>query len=257
MFFLQFYKQIAACSSKVKMIQKCGAYYNRLDKHMIRVSKFGSVIKTGLASAMLCFASTAAEATYYYFDIKADVGSYDPIVLGEDLELDACGSDVHRATSTDTGTPTYGLCDFNNYSIFSIGWEITFNGVTDTLAYFSGSSVANGLTYTAATGAGSLISQAGSYMIGLWVQFESNSSFTTPDPYWVNSHYGGHYTSTGYTGNDSGYIASQSGERNQDYDSVAFTVTDPVTVPEPAAALLLLPAMALIARRQRKRKQAA
>lgn len=217
------------------------------------VDSLKKIVCSALFAASAMIAAPGASATYYYFDIYSDAGSYDPLVLGEDLELDGCGSEIYRADYTTHTAPVYGLCDLTDYSIYSISWELTFNNVTSTLASFVGSAVSNGLTQTIATGANTLISQAGTYTVGLWVEFESNSYFTTPEPYWV----GNHYTSTGRTGNDSGYIPSQSGLRNTDYSSSSFTVSaPPSSVPEPSSILVLLGGLALVARRERKKLQA-
>ncbi|MFC3050815.1 hypothetical protein [Kordiimonas pumila] len=213
------------------------------------MKNFGFLIKSTCCAALVAFASIGAKATYHYYDISADAGSYSPIVLGEDLQLDACGSDVHQAVAVGyTSNEVYNICsEIPSYSIFGLRWEITFNNVTQVIGEYLSHNMANGLSISVATGAGTLISQAGSYSIGLWVGFADNSSFSLPcyAPY-----------SVGYTGDDSGYIQSQSGYRNLDYDTASLSVTAPAAVPEPAAAFLLLPALIILSRRQRKLQKA-
>ncbi|PCI63794.1 MAG: hypothetical protein COB37_04190 [Kordiimonadales bacterium] len=214
------------------------------------------------AAAVAVCTSASANATHnFYVDVQSDAGTYDPIALGEDLTLDACGSTVHRASATLPSLPSYGLCDFTDLSDFELTWQISFESVTTTLASYSGNSVVNGLAPTFATGAGSLFASAGSYIISLIVDIpDSNAWISLPDGRWARGGCdaginidGVQYGGTGCTSSTS---PNSNGFRNTGFASTTLVV-NAVSVPEPSSALLLLPALALIIRRQRRNRKIA
>lgn len=215
-------------------------------------------VKHSIATGLTAFAlSTAAFAgghkSYEYYDVVSDVGTYDPLVLGEDLDLDACGSYVVNANDANE---TYGLCDFEDWSLdydFTLIWTVTYNGQTSTIGQYSGQytdsgasadgDASDGLQISVATGASTLFSAVGNYVIGLWVDMDDNDSIYLPN----NSYQ--------YTGSDGGttntWSQGDSGLINIDFSSVSLAAT---SVPEPAAAFLLAPAFFMIRRREQKRK---
>ena len=80
----------------------------------------------------------------------------------------------------------------------------------------------------------------GSYMIGLYVAVAGDVYVPLP------------YGSYGATGNDTDLAYDGSTNTSLGYSS--FTINAPASVPEPAAALMLVPALVLIARRSRRRQ---
>lgn len=219
---------------------------------MLKVKSFALA---GLASLFFAGGAIAGNHnSYEYYDVVSDVGTYDPLVLGEDLSLDACGSYVVNANDANE---TYGLCDFEDWSLdydFTIIWTVTYNGQTSTIGQFSGQytdsgnsadgNASDGLQVAVATGANTLFSAVGNYVIGLWVDMDDNDSIYLPN----NSYQ--------YTGNDGGttntWSQGDSGFINIDYSEISVAAVQ--AVPEPAAALLLAPAFFMIRRREQKRK---
>ncbi|MBL4789398.1 MAG: PEP-CTERM sorting domain-containing protein [Kordiimonadaceae bacterium] len=215
------------------------------------------------AATLAACTSVSANATYYYYyvDVLADAGTYDPIALGDDITLDACGSTVHQAVATLPSPRSNDLCDFRDLSDFELTWQVSFESITTTLASYSGSSTVNGLTPTFSTGVGSLFASAGSYIISLIVDIPDGYTYIyLPDGYYgvggcdagINID-GEQYGAVGCTSTTSANI---NGLRNTGFDSTTLVI-NAVSVPEPSSALLLLPALALIIRRQRRRRKAA
>ena len=203
--------------------------------------------------------STSSQATFdFYFDVLAEQGTYAPIALGEDLTVDACGSTLHRATHTPNSQPSYGFCTLSDTALenFEFTWTISQNGVTSTLAEYTGSNAVHGLTPTFTTGVGTLISQVGNYTIGLLIHTpEYWNDVVLPDGNvtraWCDPgvNIGGvHYGPPGTGCSTSGYTTN--GYRNTSYTEASLAVT--AAVPEPEAALLLIPALLVAARRRRK-----
>jgi hypothetical protein len=209
------------------------------------------------ANAIVASAASATNS-YEYYDVVSDVGTYDPLVLGEDLNLDACGSYVVNANDANE---TYGLCDFQDWSLdydFSIIWTVSYGGTTTTIGQYSGQytdsgnsadgNASDGLQISTATGAGTLFNAVGNYVIGLWIDMDDNDSIYLPNnSYQYTGGDGG--TTNSWTQNNSGYI-------NIDYSSVSLGI-EAVSVPEPAAALLLIPGLIMLRRREKLRRAAA
>ncbi|UTW57149.1 hypothetical protein KFE96_09750 [Kordiimonas sp. SCSIO 12603] len=203
--------------------------------------------------------SVEAKATFnFYFDVLAQQDNYSPIALGEDLTVDACGSTLHRATHTPNSQPSYGFCTLSNTALenFEFTWSISQNGVTSTLAEYTGSNAVHGLTPTFSTGAGTLISQVGNYTIGLLIHTpEFWNDVLLPDGNvaraWCDPgvNIGGvHYGPPGTGCSTSGYTTN--GYRNTSFAQASLSVTAPV--PEPETALILIPALLIAMRRRRK-----
>ena len=182
------------------------------------------------ATALMIGISTSASATYTYGDVIADAGTYAPLSLGQNITLNACGS-------TFAG---YSLCDLLGTNKFGIEWFIlkhndqyNYNDWLAQYTYHQAASDAN-LQKTIATGAGaSVINSVGTYLIGLHVISYGD---TIPLPM-------------------SGY--AQGGDSDWNWSGM-FTVseasvTPPSSVPEPLGILLILPSLAYIARRERRR----
>jgi hypothetical protein len=186
-------------------------------------------LAVGFAAAI----TAPSNATYPQGTLTADAGTYAPVSLGTSITLNACGS-------TFAG---FSICDLPSTNKFGIEWFIKRQedaGWTNWLqqyTYHQGA-VAPNLQKTIATGAGTVIDIPGTYFISLHV-ISYGDVIALP---------GGGYARGGTSKWD---------------DSLTFTVsnaapvTPPSSVPEPLAALLLLPGFALIARRERRRRRQA
>jgi hypothetical protein len=212
-----------------------------------------------IASVAGLLASTGAQATYgnsnnytAYLDMLADAGSYGPLVLGENIELDACGSNV----TTSYGTDPNSICAFSDMSNFSVNWWATNldTGISEWLTSSISSpynatfgNAATNAVLTVATGAGSFFNSVGTYIIGLYVA--GSDWVSTPSGYW------------GDFGGDNPYSFNDAFYNNGDLNggtaySSNFEITAPVvTVPEPESLFLLLPGLALMALRERRRRR--
>ncbi len=60
----------------------------------------GAILKRFVAALtgglMMVTASSAVSATYGDWDVSSDAGTYSPIVLGDTISLDACGSSLFQ-----------------------------------------------------------------------------------------------------------------------------------------------------------------
>lgn len=210
--------------------------------------KFLQILGAGLVAFFAVTTATySQDATYPYVDVKSDAGSYDPIALGEDIELDGCGTKIWAAS----GTPTFSWCDVTDYSEFSLSWSVwswdTYSWTT--FASYSDSSVETGLNAVISTGVGTPFTSAGVYYIGLLAEVTSSAynlgkdvSITLP---------GGLIR---YPGGDSSL--SYDGSTNRGFDYTAMVINEATSVPEPLGALLLLPGLVYVARRERRRRKA-
>ncbi|WP_262689479.1 hypothetical protein [Kordiimonas aestuarii] len=183
--------------------------------------------------------SAAATYNYNYFDVLADPGTYGPISLGDDINLNACGSTFHRA---DGSSESYSICDLSNLQDFTLGWVAYSEDSYQILSWYEGSNVANGLETTVSTGTGTFFSDVGNYLIGLYVAVAGDTYVPLP------------YGSYGATGNDTDLAYDGSTNTSGGFSNT-FAVSEVYTpVPEPMAALMLLPGFILIARRERRRR---
>lgn len=219
------------------------------------------VFGTSLLSA------TSANATYnsLFWDVEADAGSFGPVVLGESISLDACGSRLFVVQF-----PTFGasLCNITNISLFSVNWFAKnidtgdFEWLTGGLgtnqnpnlnSIPTGTAAAN-LQTTVNTGSGTFFSSVGTYAIGVYVAGTNNVTFTETTSNGTTS-----FVDTANFGPDFASSLTQAFSDNGSLNNGAdwganFAVTaPPVSVPEPMQLLILLPALLLIARRERKR----
>jgi len=188
------------------------------------------MIKTSLKRLMLAGAATCMMTVpsfgQAYVDITSDVGTFQPVTLGEDISLDPCGSYISFAGSTNT---LNGLCDVTggteNVGLYylissgsvthSLSFGSIFDGIETTIANsivnpsggsnVVGSSSAGILSSAAsvATGVGSLFSTAGTYVISLIATVRSGSSGNTGVFNIGNSSYRG--------GGDSGLLLANTG----------------------------------------------
>lgn len=215
----------------------------------------------GLGSLM----SAPANATYYW-DVTADAGSFAPVALGDDITLDACSSRLTVANNP-SGAGT-SICNLTNISYFSVNW-FAKNITTGAFSWLTGGlgsnqspnlySLANGTAAanrqtTTSTGSGTFFDSVGTYAVGVYVASTTTyTNFTESisnggTPYNYTAAFGSDFTSSlSYAFSSNGYL------NNAAAWSSNFTISEPVTVPEPAPLLLLLPAMVWIARRERKR----
>ncbi|WP_262695469.1 hypothetical protein [Kordiimonas aquimaris] len=208
-----------------------------------------TVIKAASLSLIISF---SANATYSrYWDVEADAGSYAPVELGDNITLNACGSDVHRA-----GVPSesYALCDISDTSNLSVNWYVR-NNTTNVGQWLTGNvsignenfgNVNTNELLSITTGAGSFFNTVGTYTIGLYLAARNSSELTLGGilgNFWSDS-------ATNF-----GDAVTYNTELNNGKNYATLTINEAVVtpVPEPESLLILLPALAVIARRQRRR----
>lgn len=206
-----------------------------------------------VCGALMC--STAAQATYgyAYIDVEADPGTYNPVTLGDNLSVSACGSSVHDVTYGGS----YGLCTLSYLSEFSLTWQLSLNNTVVSSTTYSGSNAVNGLNHTFTTGVGSAITVAGTYTLGLIVDIPDNYDYVLlPNGYWYVAGSDSGIVVNGVTyGNYSGYSSGSPDINGYRNTGVAFSqlTINPASVPEPSAVLLLLPVVAAVAARRRRK----
>jgi len=203
--------------------------------------------KFGLACALIgsAFASTQANASYDFWgngeaagspygQLVGDPGTYDTFVLGEDISFNAC-------SATFAG---YSLCDLPDTSKFWIGWAAeTRNESGNTFRYQSIGGWANqsdnpGLNVTLTNQENSQVfGSAGTFYLGLYVVAYSNTYIPLP---------GGGYAYTGNSEQRTGWLWTS---------GLTMAEEGSVPVPEPAAALLLLPGLFMLRRKEKLRRE--
>ncbi|WP_417464302.1 hypothetical protein [Kordiimonas sp.] len=191
----------------------------------------------GLTMAASFAVAAPASAAKINGELLADAGTYAPIALGESVALDGCGSVFDYNPSTSTTGQTVSLCNgVTDLTPFDFTWSVYDEGFTF-LGYLENVTVVmttGGLT--------DIITAAGTYFLSLNVTLSpSSSTFALPD------------------GNTAGFSPSPlnpSPNSDTAFSGVALIV-NPASVPEPAGALLLLPALVYMARRQRKQRSQA
>ena len=203
--------------------------------------------------------SVGANATYNnynsYWDVEADAGSYGPIALGEDIELNACASKIKNVQYSYI---SYSICDVVDTSNLSVNW-FAYNDTTNAFSWLTGNVNIYNPTYgnantnnvlSIATGAGTFFNTVGSYTVGLYLAARNNTNLTING---FTANFGGDWTSSFSTA----YYNNGTLNNGKDYaSSFAIEEAEPVvSVPEPQSLLLLLPALALIAGRQRRRRK--
>ena len=234
------------------------------------MKQFRILTKAAIASfGIFCtslFPTTAANATFW--DVTADAGSFAPVALGEDISLDACSSRLTVANNP--SGPGTSICNIVNTSLFSVNWfakNITtgaFSWLTGGLGTNQnpnlstipdGTLAANSQT-TTATGSGTFFDSVGTYAIGVYVASTTTYTYFTESisnggaPYNYTARFGGDFTSSLSS------AFSSNGFLNNGADwSANFAITAPPTpVPEPMQLLMLVPALLLVTRREKKRR---
>lgn len=203
-----------------------------------------------LASAFTYTNSASADVPVVYGEVLADAGTYAPIALNDDLQLDGCNSVFDYNDDPDVVGQTVSLCNgVTDLTNFSFSWKL--------FQYFSATNSYQSLGFLPATGplsvvttggVGDLIQTAGTYFLRLNITVAPvTTTFALP---------GGDVGA--FNPQDPEFFENGNADPNSDTKSSTFAlIVTPASVPEPAAALLLLPAMVVMARRQRKlRKQA-
>lgn len=189
------------------------------------MSPFKSVFKKSFIAIACAFGlSVAANAQTAFGSLEADAGEYAPIAIGDNVDVSACSSFFN---SSNFGT--FNLCDTPTINSISFTWTVTrlfgaFDSITVTGATFS----------LPSGGAGDFFNVVGEYFLNLEVDALVNP-FDLPN---------------GFTGRILGSTT------DTDFAQNNIVITNPTSVPEPEALLILLPAMAYMARRQRRRKSA-
>lgn len=212
------------------------------------------------------FSISSGAHAQFFWDVEANAGTFAPVVLGEDISLDACGSRLFVVGFSQFGT---SLCNVVNQSLFSVNWFATnedtgaFSWLTGGLTEAdnnnlagipSGGAAANLQTATS-TGAGTFFNSVGTYSVGLYVSGTNNASLTESisnggTPFNFNANFGPDFANT------LADATSQNGTLNNGASiGASFTISaPPVTVPEPMPLLLLIPALLFMARREKKRR---
>ncbi|WP_262696388.1 hypothetical protein [Kordiimonas aquimaris] len=187
------------------------------------------IVDSFIVGTGLLFGITASVNAQAIFTgaLNADAGSYPPIVLGEGVNLDGCGS-----TFDVGGSAIANLCDAPTISDVSFTWFIQ-NDATSAFTVLTGAV----LSLTSG-GVGDFFNAVGTYTVNL------NIGATTP---FFDLGGGFGFRDISLASGDTGRIFGSS----FDNDSTAFTVTT-VSVPEPESLLLLVPALLMIGRRQRR-----
>lgn len=220
-------------------------------------------------------------------DISADVGTFQPITLGEDINLDPCGTNLTIAANGGAQTSLGSICGITSGVAGNVGFYylVSSGSTTHSLVYgsdFDGldSSITNSIVNpsggtrtvvtndpalvmnspaTFSTGAGTLFSTAGTYVVSLVAAINQTGSFTVA---------GTSYTGKGDTGltasgtgidvnganvgNFDGInigalglvntynTASGDGFRNVSISQTTLVVNSAVSVPEPSSLAVLL-----------------
>ena len=208
-----------------------GALAVRMEAHVFLKLSLKALSTFALGAAIATAASTSTQATAPSgnWNVDADPGTYTPVVLGQSITLNGCSSTFYNAANTNQ---SYSICDLASLSDFTLRWKASTNGTTWTwvTSTFSSNNTINGKIVTLATGAGTFFTAPGTYYIGLYLTVKNNKSILLP-------------------GGGTGYSNTDQGNKNTG-TSQGFSVANPV--PEPALALLLLPALAYIRRRERR-----
>ncbi len=180
-----------------------------------------------------------AKATYNYYsagwDVKADPGTYNPVTLGQDIALSACGT---KFSGINAGSwSEYSLCNLTDLSDFSLAWFINVSGGWQYLSNGYVSAANGGLALNLTTGAASSFFQsAGTYSIALVAYVGSNQYISTPNNGWV------------HTGNNSNFVWNGFSNFSGATTNVTLRVASPV--PEPEGMLLLILPLVYIARKR-------
>lgn len=242
---------------------------------------------TILAAGTLMLA-IPSHARQPYVDVTSDVGTFQPVTLGEDINVSPCGSTV----STTNQSFLNSICDVGYPDGFSLHYLISFEGITSALSFgTAGTGVTDSIATLAAnnsgtvqslgntaagltdvalsTGVGSLFSTAGTYVISLVTAIQAQANVID------NIRGGGDsglvLSNTGFdingatVGNFDGVTigtlgvvsggnpAAGNGRRDVAF-SQATIVIEAATVPEPSSWLMLLTGLVLIGRRQFSRR---
>ncbi|WP_262694498.1 hypothetical protein [Kordiimonas aquimaris] len=233
-----------------------------------------------LAGIGLLMLSAPSHAQTVGIDVTSDIGTFQPVALGEDISLSPCGSNIVRGN----GAFISSLCDTGSPDAFSVNYLISFGGTTSALSFGTGANgvsagvaalvagaggvvLSQGATagalsspLTLATGVGSLFSTAGTYVISLIISVRNGGTINVANgPNQRPFGDGGlELANTGFTingasvGNFDGTVigtlggnvpATANGSRNVAF-SQATIVVEAASVPEPSSIVMLL--MALI-----------
>lgn len=202
------------------------------------MTRLKKILIAGLAFASGLAISVPAAAARINGELLADAGTYSPIALGETVALDGCGSVFDYDPNPNAVGTSVSLCNgVTDLTPFDFTWTV-YDESFNSLGY-----VYDAMVLLTTGGVTDIITAAGTYYLSLNVTLSpSSSTFALPD------------------GNTGGFQPSpmNPGPNSDTAFSNVALIVGPAAVPEPAAALLLLPAVVYMARRQRKqRRQAA
>lgn len=260
-----------------------------------------SVKRFSITMAALAAVSTSSIGQGY-LDISSDIGTFQPVTLGDDISLDPCGSRLSIASSQLPQVDVGSVCDITSgdnhigiyylvssgttthslvYGNFFDGYNNSINGSIVNPSGGSTTTVTNNAAAilsspaTLSTGAGTLFSSAGTYVISLITGIRGGQSptisiggttYNTGDDtaltlddtgFDINGASVGNFDnitlgSFGLLNQGSGF-AIDNGRRNVAFSQTTIVVNDVASVPEPSSLAVLLGGLLFGWRTHRKR----
>lgn len=251
--------------------------------------KFTAALKSFVFAVTALAVAGQAHARTFGVDVTSALGAFEPIALGENLDLNPCGSNVVRGNSSQVFN---SICSTSEPDRFSINYLISRAGTTSALAFGSagqgvsesiasivgnsGGSVQNlgsasdGLgSVSVATGSGTLFSTAGTYVISLITAVQGGVIISQSDGlnqrtyndngleisgsgFSINGATVGNFDGTLIGNLGGGIAATANGLRNVAFAQAALVV-EAVTVPEPAGMAVFAMGLAGIAYARRRK----
>ncbi len=233
--------------------------------------------------------ASSASAQTIGVDINANLSSFQPVALGENITLDPCGSNVVRGNSS---VALNSICSSSEPDRFSVNYLISRAGTTSALTFGTGgqgvaSSIASlvasaggtvqslgtaaaGFGPTAiATGAGTLFSTAGTYVISLITAVQGGVTIVEPNAanqrtfndngleiagsgFSINGATVGNFDGSVIGNLSGGIAATANGLRNVAF-AQATIVVEAVSVPEPSSIFVLASGLLGLAWHRRRR----
>lgn len=184
---------------------------------------FAAFLFSASAGAQIVLGTGAIDANIAIDTGDNDPGIFDTIALGENITLNGCFSTFNIGGASSGPSLCYDDGSFGTTSGSQFDWQLV-NDTTSASTSFTGRSVP--LT---TGGVSDFINAVGSYTLTLVVS-SPFGEFVPLSPF--------------------GHAGVQPGG-GFGTETASFTVTSAASVPEPSAILLLLPALALIGRRQK------
>lgn len=243
---------------------------------------------TGLATALVL--ASNANAQTIGVDIDSVLPAFQPVALGENIDLNPCGSSVLRGNTTQV---LNSICSTSEPDRFSVNYLISRAGTTSALTFgTAGQGVAASIaslvsgaggtvqslgnaaaglgTNSIATGAGTLFSTAGTYVISLITAVQGGITIIEPNAanqrtfndngleisnsgFSINGATVGNFDGTVIGNLSGGVAATANGLRNVGF-AQATIVVQPASVPEPSSLFVLASGLVGFASHRRRKK---